>query len=78
MKTHVETHVINLPQRTGEMRVTLRPGFIVAELSFSEYGDLGDQAEVRSWLGSIFEKYEDDPRPVYMPSPTTGELAIFT
>jgi hypothetical protein len=26
----------------------------------------------------IFEKYEGDARPVYMPNPTTGELAIVT
>jgi hypothetical protein len=76
MKT--QTHVIKLPKRTGECRVTERADSIVAELTFSDYGDLGDIAEVKAWLGSIFEHYDDDPRPVCMPNPNTGELAIVT
>jgi hypothetical protein len=72
----METHIIKLPERIGELRVTERPGFIVVELSFDKYGDLGDETEVRAWLRPIFEKYEGDPRPVYMPHPLNGELAI--
>ena len=72
----MQKHIVKLPKRTGECRVTERPDRILLELSFSEYGDLGDLAEVKAWLGSIFEKYEGDARPVYMPNPTTGELAI--
>jgi hypothetical protein len=76
MKTEIKTHVIKLPNRTGEMRVTERPDSIVMELSFSDYGDLGDIAEVSAWLRSIGDKYEDDPRSVYMPHPLNEELAI--
>jgi len=72
----MEKHIIKLPRRTGECRVSERPDSIVMELSFSQYGDLGDLAEIGAWLQSIGEEYEGDPRPVFVPNPTTGELAI--
>jgi hypothetical protein len=72
----IETHIIKLPKRTGELRVTERSDLIVAELSFDRYGDLGDIAEVETWLGSIFAKYDEDARPVCLRHPLTGELAI--
>jgi hypothetical protein len=73
-----QTHIVKLPRRTGKAQITERSGFVVVELSFDKYGNLGDEAEVRTWLGTIFEKYEDDPRPVFMPHPATGELAMLT
>jgi hypothetical protein len=74
----IDTYIVKLPRRTGKATISEHPEHIMVVLTFSRYGDLGDEAEIRLWLGEVLKKYEYDPRPVCMPNPTTNELAIVT
>ena len=74
MKT--ETHHIKLPKRIGVCILTEHPDRIEVTVHFSKIGDFGDVAELEQWLTPIYERYDNDPRPVVSIHPRTGETAV--
>lgn len=69
----MKRHILKLPTRTVEIRVTELPAFILVESFIEPRGAL--DAQTRAWLRPILDKYDDDPRVVYMKSPD-GRMAI--
>ena len=61
--------------RTFTLKVTEEPGRVLVDLAATEYGILGDEAELAAWLGPIFAAYDADPRPLVMANPHSGEVA---
>ncbi len=71
-----ETHVIQLPKRTCKLEVIEEPGRIVLKLRCSIYGeDLGDTDEISKWLWPVFERFDSDPRQIFIDNPSTGQTA---
>jgi hypothetical protein len=64
--------------RTFTLKVTEEPGRVVVDLAATEYGNLGDEAELAAWLGPILTGYDADPRPLVMANPHSGEVATIT
>lgn len=71
----IKTHVIKLPERSGIVTVDEQKDKILVKIRFDKYGDFGDVPQLMKWLEPIFMAFEEDPRPIEMDNPTTGEQA---
>lgn len=75
MNDTMKTHVCQLPQRTARVTVEELPDKVRFRLRLTRYGDFGDEAEFRAWLGRIMAPYDSDPRPLEMDNPHSGSVA---
>lgn len=71
----MKTHVCQLPKRTARVTVEELPDKVRLRLRLTHYGDFGDEAEFRAWLGCILAPYDSDPRPLEMDNPHNGQVA---
>jgi hypothetical protein len=74
MKT--KKHVIELPERSAVCTVTEHANQIIVTLEFSRYGVLDNDVELADWLGSIFEPYGKDKRPIAFDNPLSCDAAL--
>lgn len=75
MSETMKTHVCQLPQRMARVTVEELPDKVRFCLRMTRYGDFGDEAEFRAWLGCILAPYDSDPRPLEMDNPHSGDVA---
>ena len=61
--------------RRFRLMITEERDRIALDLTATAYGDFGDEAELRAWLGPIFAKYEADLRPLVMVNQHSGQTA---
>ena len=61
--------------RTFTLIITEEPERILLDLAMTKHGALGDDAEFLDWLAPILLAYDEDPRPLVMRNPHSGETA---
>ena len=57
------------------MDITEEPNRIFVRLRFDKYGDFGDDKEISNWMLPLFERYDNDHRPIVMDNPSSGQTA---
>lgn len=76
--TKPKTYAFKGTKRSGRCVVEEFANRVHLDLQFSAYGNLGDEAEVNAWLFGIISQFENDPRPLTMANPHSGEVAAVT
>jgi len=78
MSKRKETHVFRCSDRTCKLVIQACKDHIKAEVIMSRYGwsSASDLEAFERWLEPILARYGNDPRPVVMPLPLTGQLAV--
>ncbi len=73
-----QTHVLRLPDRTIELIITESENYVVFNMTMTIYGwsEYDDREEFDRWLMRVLDPYVDDPRPMVVPDPQTGEIAV--
>ena len=64
--------------RTGTVTVDELDDMVRVAVTFSAYGRHGDEEAFAAFMFPILSRYEDDPRPVQMTHPLTGEVATIS
>ncbi len=78
MSKRKETYVFRCPDSTCTLVIRECRDHVKFDLTMSRYGwsrkqDLRDFVK---WLKPLVERYEDDPRPIVLPDPTTGQVSV--
>ena len=68
-------HTFKSNVRTGTVTVDELEDVVRVEVRFSAYGRHGDEQAFAAFMFPILCRYENDPRPVQMTHPLTGEVA---
>lgn len=73
--TEQKTHVFKGTKRTCRCVVHEFENRVHLDLQFTVYGRLGDEGEIDAWLLGIISPFENDPRPLTINNPHSGEVA---
>jgi hypothetical protein len=76
MSKHRETYVFRCSDRTCTVVIRECRDHVKFDLTMSKYGRGQDEEAFEAWIKPLVERYENDPRPVVMPHPLTGQTAI--
>ena len=78
MNKRKQTHILRLPDRTCTVVILERKHYVLFLVQLTRYGWSceADFEAFRNWLQPLLDHYEDDPRPIVMPHPRTGQLAV--
>lgn len=70
---NAQTYRLKTKHREFVLTVTELTDRIDVTMTVTKYGLFDDVAELLQWFASIVSKYEDDPRPLAMTDPHTGD-----
>ncbi len=73
-----QTHILRGPDRTITLEITENQSYLMFALRMSRYGWSGSEERLSfdEWLVPILAPYINDPRPMVVPDPETGEIAV--
>jgi hypothetical protein len=77
-KIEVITHVLKVSDRTFQLLIREKPRLIEVDFLVDKYGDLQEAEAAAKWMLACLAKYDDDPRPLAILHPDSGERCILT
>ena len=78
MSKRKQTHVLRGSDRTCTAVITEHKNYVLFDLKMSPSG-WGSEQDIEAcdeWMKPLLERYDNDPRPLVIPHPTTGQIAV--